>query len=140
MAAEPKYVCVAPMSAKDVFDNKYKSTMPKVMKAAAEAAVNSSSKLTTDPPKDKNAEGFYVDGTLTSLVKDDTGKEIVLQGEVKLVLATWPKKSMFGFPSASSKLKGANPNKLDGDVQALVKALMDAALDKAIPELEKRAK
>src|SRR5437868_6815742 len=108
MANAKKYVCVATFGVKEAFDNKYKSTLPKVMKAAAEKAINASSKLTTKPPADKTEEGFYVDGNLNSLTKTDNGKAIRLQAKVIAQLATWPKKSMFGFPNAGTKLDGAD--------------------------------
>src|SRR5689334_18520690 len=99
MATPKKYVFVANFAVKDVFDNKYKTTLPKIMKAAAEKAVNASSKLTTKPPADKKEEGFYLDGSLASLTKSENGS-IDLEAKIMLTLATWPKKAMFAFPSS----------------------------------------
>jgi hypothetical protein len=54
-----------------------------------------------------------------------------------MLLATWPDKSMFAFPSASAKVE-AGASDLDGAVDDLAKALIEAGMDKSIPELEKR--
>src|ERR1041384_284042 len=135
MPETKKYVNVGNFAVKDAFDNKYKSSLPKVMKAATEKAVNASSKLTAKPPSDKNTEGFYVDGTLTSLTKTAKGSMCVVEGEIKMLLATWPKKSMFAFPSASAKIEAGTSDKIDDVVSDLAKALVEAGLDKAIPEL-----
>ena len=138
MANPKKYVYVANFGVKETFDNKYKSTMPKVMKSVAEKGVNASSKLTTKPPADKTEEGFYFDGSL-SLSKTEKGSAILLEAKIMAQLANWPKKSMFAFPSASAKIDGADAKKLDRDVEDLVRGLMDAVLEDSIKELEKRA-
>jgi hypothetical protein len=139
MGNAKKYVCVANFGVKDSFDNKYKSSLPKIMKAAAEKAVNGSSKLTTKPPADKTEEGFYMDGSLSSLTKTGAGTSIALKGKIMAALATWPKKSMFAFPSAEAKIDGAAEKTLDRDVEDLVKGIVDGVMETAIKELEKRA-
>ena|ERR1043166_6920877 len=139
MGNAKKYVCVANFGVKEAFDNKYKSSLPKVMKAAAEKAINASSKLTTKPPADKKEEGFYLDGSLSSLSKTASGNAINLEAKIMAALATWPKKAMFAFPSAESELQGADQKKLDRDVEDLIKGLMDGVMETAIKELEKRA-
>ena len=63
--AGPEAVCVAPMTVKDAFDSKYKTSLPKVMREALTKAVDRSSKLTTKAPSSKDKEGFYLDGGLT---------------------------------------------------------------------------
>jgi hypothetical protein len=60
--SDKTYVCVAPVVIKQAFDNKYKSTLPKRMGDSIAEAIDRSSKLTTEPPKDKKAEGFYLTG------------------------------------------------------------------------------
>src|SRR5206468_7298666 len=91
------YVCVDSITVKDTFDSKYKSTLPKRVTAAFEKAIDRSSKLTTKPPSDKKAEGFYLTGTL-SLKKTDQGVE----AKLSMVLATWPKKSIFGAANSEA--------------------------------------
>src|SRR5262245_15003350 len=91
------YVKVDPIAIKDTFDNKYKSSVPKRITEAFETAIDRSSKLTTDPPKDKKTEGLFLTGSL-SLKKTDDG----IEAKLSMVLATWPKKSMFATANSSA--------------------------------------
>jgi hypothetical protein len=127
------YVCVAPIKVTAVFDSKYKSPLAKRMTAAFEKAIKSSSKLTTKPPADKKAEGFYLTGSL-SLKKTDKG----IEAKLSMVLATWPKKSMFAMPNFEASTEVANPDKKD--VDAVIDALLGDAQAQVIELLEKRAK
>src|SRR5262245_49273535 len=131
------YVSVANTSVKEAFDNKYKSSAPKLMKATLEKAINGSSKLTTKPPSDKNTERFYVDGRLIS-TKEEKGAMIVLKGDIKMLLATWPQKSLFAFPSGSAKVETSKSDNLDAAVKDLIEAILESVLDSSIKELEKR--
>jgi hypothetical protein len=135
MAENKKYVCIQNVGVKDAFDNKYKSTLPKIMTARIEKAINSSSKLTTKPPADKKAEGFYLDGSL-SLRRTDKG----IEAELKMALADWPKKSIFGVATSKASVEVGDPAKIDKDVDAVIDALLDDVQAKVIKELEKRAK
>ena len=138
--ADQTYVAIAKMGVKDAFDPKYKSSLPGVITAAAEKAVKKSSKLTTKKPKDKKAGGFYLDGGLVKLEKVKKGKGEVLKAEVKMQLATWPKKSMFAFATGN----GSYPfeaKTVDADVKFLVQAVVDSTMTKnVIKQFEKRAK
>jgi hypothetical protein len=133
--ADKTYVEVDTIAIKDVFDSKYKSTLPKRMAAALEKAVDRSSKLTTKPPADKKAEGFYMSGTL-SLKKTDKGVE----GKLSMVLASWPKRAMFAMPNFGASTEVANPDKIDKDVDAVIDALLDDVQSQVIKLLEKKAK
>lgn len=132
MAADKVYVHVANIGVGKAFDSKYKTSLPKVMKAAAEKAINKSSKLTTKPSKDKKAKAFYLDGSLSKLDKVTKGKKEILEGEMKLALADFPKKSMWGFASGSAKLPDPNPKKLDKDVEWLVAEIVAAVMKKDV--------
>ena len=133
--SDKTYVCVDPIAIKDTFDSKYKSTLPKRVTAAFEKAIDRSSKLTTKPPADKKAEGFYLTGTL-SLKKTDKG----IEAKLSMVLASWPKKSIFGTANSEASTEVANPAKIDKDVDAVIDALLDDVLTKVVKEFEKRAK
>ena len=128
------YVCVAPIGV-EAFDSKYKSTLPRLMKDKFERAINNSSKLTTKPPADKTAEGFYLDGNL-SLKKTDKG----IDGKMDMALASWPKKAIFGTATNKAFTDVPNPARIDGDVTALVDAIMDDVKAKVIKTLEGRVK
>ena len=133
--ADKTYVEVDTIAIKEVFDGKYKSTLPKRMTAAIEKAMDRSSKLTTKPPADKKAEGFYLTGSL-SLKKTDQG----IEAKLSMVLANWPKKSMFAMPNFEASTKVANPAKIDKDVDAVLDALLDNAQTEVVKVLEKRVK
>ena len=137
--ADQTYVAITKMGVKDAFDRKYKSSLPSVITAVAEKAVKKSSKLTTKKPKDKKAEGFYLSGGVVKLECVKKGKGEVLKVQVKMQLATWPKKSMFGFTTDN----GSYPfvaKSVDADVKFLVETVVGNAMKSAVKELEKRAK
>jgi hypothetical protein len=129
------YVCIVPVGVKDAFDNKYKSILPKRINEGLAKAVDRSSKLTTKPPADKKEEGFYLDGSL-SLTRTDKG----IEADLKMALASWPKKSIFGTASSKASTQVANPAKIDNDVNDVIDALVDEVQAKVIKEFEKRAK
>ena len=132
MPQEKTYVHVANIGVGKAFDSKYKSSLPKVMKAAAEKAINKSSKLTTKPSKDKKAKAFYLDGNLFKLNKVTKGNKETIEGEIKLQLADFPKKSMWGFASSSGKLPDPNPRRIDKDVEWLVAEIVETAVKKDV--------
>jgi hypothetical protein len=133
--SDKTYVCVPPVGVKETFDNKYKSTLPKMINAALAKAIDHSSKLTTKPPSDKKEEGFYLDGSL-SLKRTAKG----IEAELKMVMADWPKKSIFGTASSKAGTDVANPAKIDADVDAVIESLLDDVQAKVFKEFEKRAK
>jgi hypothetical protein len=130
--SDKTYVNVAPVAVKEVFDSKYKATAPKRLNAALANAINHSSKLTTKPPADKKAEGFYLDGSLT-LKKTAKG----IEAELKMVLADWPKKSIFSTASTKALVEDGDSDK---DVDAALDALVDGVQAKVLKEFENRAK
>ena len=129
------YVNVDTIAIKDSFDAKYKSSLPKRIGTAFEKAIDRSSKLTTKEPSDKKAEGLYLTGSL-SLKRTDKG----VSAKLSMVLATWPKKSMFGTANSEASTEVGNPNKIDKDVDAVIDALLDDLQSKVVKEFEKRAK
>jgi hypothetical protein len=137
MAPQPKiYVDVQKFAIKDVFDSKYKSSLPVVMQKAAEKAVKGSSQLTLDEPKNKGTKGWSLDGSLSSLGPDKAGKK--LQGEVSLAISTWPGKSIKAMPNGSAAMAIDDAAKIDsGDVQAIAEAAVAAAMKEAVNYMEK---
>ncbi len=134
--ADKTYVNVATINVKDIFDPKYKSSLPKTMTTSICKALDGSSKFTTKPPSDKKAEGFFVSGTV-SLKK--TGKGI--EATLSLPMATWPGKSMFGAVSEEAAIELDDPSKVsDDDVDAVIEALLKDAQSDLIKALEKRLK
>jgi len=136
MATPQTYVDVEKLVVKDVFDSKYKNSLPPIIQKVAEGAVKSSSKLTLDKPKDKGAKGYTLDGSIVSLGPDKSGKQ--LQGECSLVISTWPGKSVKAMPSGKAGIPIDDPAKIaDADVQAIAKAAVASAMDSATKYMEK---
>ncbi len=54
--------------------------------------------------KAKNMAAFYVDGTLTTLKEQPRGSSTVVTCKVSLLLASYPSKSMFAFPSGGAQV------------------------------------
>jgi hypothetical protein len=138
MATPKTYVDVEKMVVKDVFDSKYKSSLPQIMQKAAERVVKSSGKLTLDQPKDKGAKGYSLDGSMVSLGPDKSGKQ--LQGECSMTISTWPGRSIKAMPSGKAGLGIDDPSKIAAaDVQAVAEAVVEAAMNAATKYMEKNA-
>ena len=136
MATPKTYVDIEKMVDKDVFDSKYKTSLPQIMQKAAEKAVKASGKLTLDQPKDKGAKGYTIDGSLVSLGPDKSGKQ--LQGECSMAISTWPGKSIKAMPSGKAGLAIDDPGKIAAaDVQAVAEAVVEAAMNAATKYMEK---
>jgi hypothetical protein len=133
--ADPTYVFVGPVTMKDTFDAKYKPILTKRVSEALAKAIDRSSKLTTDAPGGKkDAEGLYIDGYL-SLKRTDKG----VTAELKMNLASWPKKVAFAFATSKSSTDVANPAKIDKDVDAIIADILKDVEAKVLKELEKKA-
>jgi hypothetical protein len=136
MMAEKTYVEVATVNVKETFDNKFKAKLQKYLTEGIEEAVDKSSKLTTKPPKDKKAEGFYLAGSV-SLKQTKKG----IEAELSTALASWPGKSIFGTATSKASMEVDDPDNVsDKDVEALLDALLSSFKAKVIKELEKQAK
>ncbi len=133
--ADKTYVCIAPVGVKEAFDSKYKSTLPKRIGDAIGDAIDHSPKLTTKPPKDKKAEGFYVAGDFW-LRKTDKG----IEAELKTVLADWPSKKMFGSKGSKASTEVPNLAKIDQKVNEVVDAVLEHVQANVVKEFEKRVK
>jgi len=139
--ADKTYVEVANIRVSDAFDKKYKTTLPKLMTATIEKAINSSANYTTKEPSDKNATGFYVDGNVISITKADKGNTAIIEAKLSMQLAEWPKKSMFGFLNGGGKATTGNLKNLDADVADVVTSILeDLVKKKAIPAMDARAR
>ena len=141
MSAEPVYVHIAKFAVKSIFDGKLKAKLPELMQKTATKVVEKSRILTTKPPRDKRAPGFYVDGAVDKIETNERSGKTYLSGEMVMQLATWPEKKMFAFPTAKTKFEVEKPDKMQGEVDLLVLSLVKDLMEKqVIKELEKRAK
>ncbi|HEY6431732.1 MAG TPA: hypothetical protein VIZ17_07080 [Acetobacteraceae bacterium] len=138
MATPKTYVEIESFAVKDVFDSKYKSSLPDIMEKCAEKLVKSSGKLTLDKPKDKGAKGYALDGSLVSLGPDKSGKK--LEGEFSISISTWPGRSIKAMPTGTAAIAIDDPAKIDaGDVQAVAEAAVRGAMKEATNYMEKHA-
>jgi hypothetical protein len=131
--ADKTYVKVNAISAKNVFDKKYQTTMPKVIAEAFSKAIDKSSLLTTKPPADKKATTMSLDGSLT-LTQTKKG----IDGKLSMAMAK--DNSMFGMPSSQAKIDMDPAKVSDSDVRDLVDGLVDAIVDDVVKQFEKKAK
>jgi hypothetical protein len=130
------YVQVNKFAVKDIFDAKYKARAIATMQKGVEKAIKG--KLTADAPKDKNAKGYSLDGSLVSLAPDKAGKK--LEGKVMMQISTWPGKSLKAMPSGTVSATIPGPDKIDaGDVDAVVAAAVESAMKTAVGYMESHA-
>jgi hypothetical protein len=116
--ADKAYVMVKIAKVEKAFDNKYKTSIPKVMKTAAEAAIKGSSAMTTAKPTDKDAKAYTLDMTVNALNQTPAGLD------AKLTLTVSEDDHAFGFANASGKLPAGNAKSLDRDVEDLIKGII----------------
>ena len=112
--ADKAYVVVKNMKVDKTFDNKYKTSLPKAMKAAAESAIKGSSNMTTQKPSGKDFKTYLLDATVIALTQNGNNLE------VKLSMALSEDDHMFGFLNGGAKLQNSNPKTIDKDVEELV--------------------
>ena len=90
--------------------------------------------------RSRNTKGFYIDGSLTELKTTKQGSGAIVSCKVKLLVATYPERSMFAFPSGGAKVQSSGSRsqvalaKKDC-VAAVVEALVGG---KVIPTLQAR--
>jgi hypothetical protein len=120
--ADKAFVIAATMKVDKTFDNKYKTNLPKAMKAAVEAAIKSSSTMTTQKPTGKGFKTYSLDATVTSLTQ--SGNNL----EAKLSMVLSEDDHMFGFMNGGAKLQNSNPKKVDDDVAELVGDVIDSLI------------
>ena len=136
MADAKTYVQVNKFAVKDIFDPKHKTKAVTVMQKAAESAIKG--KLTTDPPKEKGAKGWSLDGSLVSLAPDKAGKK--LEGKVSMSISTWPGKSIKAMPSGTAAMAIPSADKIDsGDVEAVAEGAVQSAMKSATKYMESNA-
>lgn len=136
MADAKTYVQVNKFAVKDIFDPKHKTKAVTVMQKAAESAIKG--KLTTDPPKEKGAKGWSLDGSLVSLAPDKAGKK--LEAKVSMSISTWPGKSIKAMPSGTAAMAIGGADKIvSGDVEAVAEAAVQSAMRSATKYMESTA-
>ncbi len=143
------YVNVGAMSAK----TKRSKAMRALMRKTVEKTFGkkASSMLTTWPGgKPPNArqlqksktKAFHVDGTLVSLSEEAKGSATIVSCKVSMLIATFPKKSMFGFLDGGAKVQtGSSAKSIQYAQDDCVAAVIeDLVARKIIPTIEMKSK
>lgn len=120
-------IAIAKMEKGKVFDKKYETTLPPIMKAAMEKAFRSSEikKALADGSK-----SFTVDATINSLTQTPKGTVTRLDMNVTMVVSD--SDSAFGFLKGNGNIPEADTKRLDGDVKALVEAVLAKMITKDV--------
>lgn len=130
------YVNVGDMSAKagnaDAMRELMRKTVEKTFKKKAQG-------MTVDLGKSKT-EGFHVDGTLAELKSETKGSQVLVSCKISMLIATYPKKSMFGFLNGGAKVQASNsPKDIEYAEKDCVTAVVEDLVTKQIiPTIEKR--
>lgn len=141
------YVNLGPMSAKP-------SKMKKLMRSTATKAIakKGASMTTTFPGgkaspsasdiKKRKMKAFYVDGTLEKLDVKTSGSSSMISCKVRMILASFPKKSLFGFLDGGAKVSaGASSRDIEFAKEDCVSAVVESLVgSKIIPTIETRAR
>ena len=137
------YVNLGPMSAdKSKVPAKYQKTLRDLMRNTAERMISRTEGFTTTKPTTKDmGTAYHLDGSLTSLTIATKGQTTKVSCAVKLVLATYPNKQMFAFPSGTgSATGGSSQNQIQDSAKACVRAVTENLVKKCIKAMQDRAK
>ncbi|MEM7518883.1 MAG: hypothetical protein AAF368_18425 [Planctomycetota bacterium] len=142
--ADPIYVHVAKASVKSIFDSKHKAKVQEALRKRILRVLEKSRKLSTKEPRskeDKAKEGFYIDPAVERLVMGEVKGKTLIAIEIRLTVATWPRKKMLFFAPGKAKYEVAKPDKVQGDVVFLVESVAQDVMEKKVlKELERRLK
>lgn len=126
--ADKFYTIIDSVKIDKVFDDKYKKTLPDVVRKAAKDGIkDSSSGLTETKPKD--AKTYSLTITVSSL----TCKADVLDLVVKIAVSE--EDNLAGSPTGHSSIPSKNPKERDDDVEALVTGVVKDTIVKRVREI-----
>lgn len=143
------YVNVGTMTVKDGSGDKMRKLMRKTVSKTIKKKADT---MTTEWPggkaptakqlRAKKARGFHVDGTLVSLETESKGAMTLVSCKISMLIATYPKKSMFGFLDGGAKVQAGSS---DRDVQyaqedCVAAVVEDLVARKIIPTIQSRKK
>jgi hypothetical protein len=112
--------------------------MASLMRETSEALINQAEGFTTKKPAGKY-RGFHLDGTLESLTITSKGNDTTVKGHIKMLVADYPKKTMFGFPTGSAKVTGSSSaNSVRDSVSACVQSIVEGLVAKSIQAMRDR--
>ncbi len=90
--------------------------------------------------EENGAQAFHVDGTITSLTTNQSGRNTEIACEVSMLIATYPQKSMFGFLDGSARVQtGSSDSQVERGKRDCVVAVADNLVSsRVVPTLEGR--
>ena len=128
--ADKVYVEVVKFAAKDLYDDKLKNRFVDLATSTAEKAAASAG-FTTDKPKEKDAKGWSINGSLTSVGPDKSGKKFVAKASAGVF--TWPAKSLKAMPTGEAGFAVEPGEKVSpGDADQLEKTATTEAMKAAL--------
>jgi hypothetical protein len=85
--------------------------------------------------------GFYIDGAIEELVVDKRGGSALVSCKVRVLVASYPERSMFGFASGAAKVQAGASAKDVGYARedCVVAVVEDLIARRIIPTIEERA-
>lgn len=142
------YVDVGVMTNKASSSDAIRTLMRKTVEKTL--AKNASSMFTSwpggKPPtakqlKAQKAEAFHVDGTLVTLTTEAKGSTTLVSCKISMLIATYPKKSMFGFLDGGAKVQSdSSPKSVQYAQEDCVAAVVeDLVARKIIPTICQRS-
>lgn len=91
--------------------------------------------------RDSKMKAFHVDGTLVSLDAQSKGSTTLVSCKISMLIATYPKKSMFGFLDGGAKVQASSsPTDIKYAKEDCVMAVVeDLIAKKIVPAIETRS-
>ena len=134
------YVKIGKLSVKKTdFETKIKNAASGVMQKAAEAFFKGQSGMTLKQPQGKDAEGFCVSGTATTLAKETKGKKELVKCVVNLALSKLPDDKLVPGKLEGSAATEATKD-LRGDAEAVLSAAVTEAAKMAVKQIKHASK
>ena len=120
-----------------LFNPKLKAKVQKAVEDSLGKALKSG-KLEVVSSVGSGAKGFGITPSVEAIDFDEAAK--TLSGKFSCAVTVEPKGEMFAFPKGAAKVDGVNTKKIDGDVEALIDAVMSDLGGKAAKAMEKKIK
>jgi hypothetical protein len=139
------YIDIGRLSAKG--DKKIRAVMRKAIVRAVRRKARS---WVTDWPGKKRPTGaqlrrkkmtaFHIDGSITALTARNNGGSMVVVCKVRMLMASYPEKSMFGFPSGGAQVtSSSSASQVQSAKEDCVAAVIEALVgSKIVPILKMR--
>lgn len=98
-------------------------------------------KPTASQLRAKKMQAFHIDGSITKLTARNSGGSTVVICKVRMLMASYPEKSMFGFPSGGAQVtSSSSATQIQSAKEDCVAAVIEALVgSKIVPLLKIRA-